>query len=336
MRAYIDYQNILSFFGSNNNPLFGDCLRMLKSQCDLYFNFPKEVLLQDQDLQAIFVQLTSGSKNAPKPRFLDTSFPSRPLKSNAQNELMSREELTAVYLLDDDKVQNFKDKGGIIVAGKGQEVDTLSLLFFDDYQFSKSYAPKKEMPTWQALEPTVRPCTDIIITDRYLFSSTELLDYNIHSYLSVLGGKYHNKKVNVVIFTCLSQSFKGEDGKTHTFIPDWEKLKTELKSNLKGALGSSPNVTIVALRKVEEHDRTIFTNYNNSYSGDSLIYYDSNWNYISNGRHYTIHSHGLRENLSRGFYFIDNMQSILSGLTSARDKECIYGDKKSNFLKFPD
>lgn len=336
MRAYIDYQNVLSFFGSNDHPLFRDCLRMLKSQCDLYFNFPKETLLQDQNLQAIFVQLTSGSKDSPKPKFLETPFPSRPLKSNAQNEMVSREELTAVYLLDDEKVQSVKDKGGILVGGKDQEVDILSLLFFDDYQFSKSYAPKKEMPNWSALAPTVRPCTDIIIADRYLFSSTELLDFNIHSYLSVIGGKYQNKKVNVVIFTSLSQSFKGTDGKTHTFTPDWNKLKTELKSKLKDTLGASPNVTIVALRRIEEHDRTIFTNYNNSYSGDSLTYYDSNWNHISNGRHYTVHSHGLQGNLSHGFYFIDDMQHVLSRLTSEREKECIYGDKKSNFLKFPD
>ena len=142
--------------------------------------------------------------------------------------------------------------------------------------------------------------------------------------------------VNIVIFTCLTQEFKGEDGKKHFFIPDWVKTKTELKNKIRTVLGSSPNVTIVALRRITEHDRTIFTNYNNSYSGDSLTYYDSKWNYISNGRHFTVHSHGLRHNLLQGFCFIDDMQAILNNLTSAKDKECIYGDKKSNFLKFPD
>lgn len=85
--------------------------------------------------------------------------------------------------------------------------------------------------------------------------------------------------------------------------------------------------------RVDEHDRTIFTNYNNSYSGDSLTYYDSKWNHITKGRHYAIHSHGLRENLENGYLFIEDMQSVLNSL-SAKEKENIVGDKKCGFLKF--
>ena len=82
MRVYIDLANLLSFFGSSQHPKFEDALRMLKSQCDLYFNFSKDVLISDEALRAIILQLTSGSKDSPKPKFFDELFPARPLKSN--------------------------------------------------------------------------------------------------------------------------------------------------------------------------------------------------------------------------------------------------------------
>lgn len=166
-----------------------------------------------------------------------------------------------------------------------------------------------------------------------MFSNEELLEYNLHAYLSVLGGDFPGKKVNIVLFTCLKQQYKSSDGRTQFFTPDWNKLKSELKGSLKRKYGASPNVTIVPLMRVDEHDRTIFTNYNNSYSGDSLTYYDSKWNHITKGRHYAIHSHGLRENLENGYLFIEDMQSVLNSL-SAKEKENIVGDKKCGFLKF--
>ncbi len=335
MRIYIDQLNIVSFFKDKKHPLFEDSLRMLKSQSDLYFNFPKATLLSDEALQVIITQMTSGSKDTPKPKFKEEPFPPRPLKSNVHGDLVHREDLTAAYLITDEKITSVQQQGCLLVGGEGQEVETISQLFFDDFQFTKSFTPKKDMPSWEALAHTVRPCTDIIIVDRYLFASEELLDYNLHAFLAVLGGNLPNRKFNLVIFTSKTQIID-INGKKSQFTPDWGKLRNAIRSYLKKKYGSTPNVTIVTLNRVEEHDRTIFTNYNNSYSGDSLTYYDSNWNHISKGRNYAVHSHGLRENLTKGFYFIDDMQDILNGLTSVRDKECIVGDKKCNFLKFPD
>lgn len=335
MRVYIDQPNIVSFFRDKEHPLFGDCLRMLKSQADLWFNFPKSCLLTNEALKVIITQLVSGSKDSPKPKFSEEPFPSRPLKSNTHSEFSTREQLTAVYLLKDDKIENVKKKDCILIGGEGEEVETLSKMFYEDFQFTKSLVPKKDMPNWKSLTLWVLPCTDIIITDRYLFSSQELLDYNLHAYLNVLAGENPGKKFNVVIFTCLQQEYKSADGKKCYFTPDWNKLKSDIKARLKGKFGTTPNVTIVPLSRIEEHDRTIFTNYNNSYSGDSLTYYDSKWNHISKGRHYAIHSHGLRENLENGFFFIEDMQKVLDNL-SARDKENIIGDRKSEFLTFPD
>lgn len=90
MRVYIDKSNLLSFFGSYGHPNFEDALRMLKSQCDLFFNFSKEVVLSDEALRTIILQLTSGSNDSPKPKFLDVMFPERPLKANFHTGLSDR------------------------------------------------------------------------------------------------------------------------------------------------------------------------------------------------------------------------------------------------------
>lgn len=339
MRVYFDRANLLSFFACKEKDIdfFEDCLRMLRSQCDMIFNFPKSLLLQDKDLQEAFTQFNDGCKgHSFHHKFFESPFPSRPLNPNVHKQMVSREDLTAIYLIDDEKSDMVKHKGCILIGNKGEEIEILSKLYFEHFQFTKAFTPEHDMPNWNILEPVALPCTDIIITDKFLFSSPELLDYNLHSYLSVLVGKYEHKKMNIIIFTCFKQKIKGADGKIIEWSPDWNTIKSNLKSKIKKDLHATPNVTIVALQSIDEHDRTIFTNYNNSASGDSLTYYDSHWNLISNVRYFTVYSHGLRDNLSMGFYYIDDMQGILDNMTSVKDKEKIYGDKICNFLKFPD
>lgn len=328
MRAYIDKSNLLSFVESKEHPLYGDCLRMLKSQFDLHFNFPRSSLSVCEELRSIIPLLTSGSKDAPMPVFNEQLFPSRPLKSNFYTDLTTQD-LTAVYLLDDEKIDGAKSKGHILIGCKGEEVDVLSKLFFEEYQYTKSFNPRTDMPNWGALKPTVLPCTDIILADRYVFSDENLLKCNLCELLSEIGGRIKEKKINIVIFT--NQEYTNA-GKRYTH--DLEKLKNEIRQHLKNVFEATPNITIVSRCKF--HDRMIFTNYNHSCSGDSLTYYDSKGNIITNCSNYAVHSHGLRENLKRGFNLIAEMQTEINELTSLSDKECIIGDRKSNFLSFPD
>lgn len=128
MRVYIDQPNIISFFRAKDHALFGDCLRMLKSQADLRFNFSKSTLLSDEALQMVITQLTSGSKDAPRPKFADELFPIRPLKSNIHADFSCRDDLTAVYLIKDEKVKSVQQKGYILIADEGQEIEILSEL----------------------------------------------------------------------------------------------------------------------------------------------------------------------------------------------------------------
>ena len=335
MRAYIDSKNLISLYSSSDETLFNDCIRMLKSQFDLFFCFKKEEFESNEFLNAIIIDLVDGNGETKVIR-TDIDFPERPLKNNFHVNTTNIEDLSAVYLLDDDNTNAVKEKGCVLIGGVGEEIETLSKLFFDDYQFSKTLTPKHHMPKWEAISPYVLPCSDIIIVDRYLFSNLDIVDFNIHYFLKILGGEYLNKKINIVIFTCYEQEYTDSQGKKQFWTPNWENIKKNIRISLKEKYKSAPNITLITLRKIQEHDRTIFTNYGNHYSGDSLNYYDSKGVLITKGRYYTIHSHGSRENLCNAYYFIKDMQAEIDRLVKINNSDAIIGDKKSNFLTFPD
>ena len=333
MRVYFDEKNIASFFGSSSHTAFQDCLRMIKSQCDIYFTFPKEIFA-NPPYNLILNQLSSGRGISLKPQFIEL-FPPRPLKSNIHKDF-NRDELTAVYLIDDEKIETVKSVGAVLIGAPGEEIDTLSKLFYDDYQYTISFTPKEDMPTWDVLSSVIQPCSDIIIIDRFLFAEQELIEYNLHSFLKVISNNSVEKKFNLVIFTDSVQQIR-INGRIEQFEPDWSKIRSDIisyfrKINKRSAI----NVTIVASREIGEHDRSIFMNYANHSSGDSLNYYDSNGRIITNGRHYTIYSHGLRKNLDNGYSIIDDMQNVINKISSPQKKDAIFGDKKCHFLKFPD
>lgn len=336
MRVYIDLDNLSSLLSSFNDRLFDDSLRMLKSQCELFFNFPKSILSLNKELMVVLTRLTDGSKNTPRPVFRDEPKPKRPIKSNFYAALDDREDLTAIYLLDDEKVHTAKSKGNLLIGGFGEEISTLSRLFYEDYQFTRSFTPAKEMLTWNILESLVLPCSDIIIVDPYLFSEEKLLDYNLHALLRVLVPKTSDSKIKLVIFTAPSYSVKDSNGKTIKLKPEWKTIRKNIIKFLKFD-NVTAKVTIVASSKINEHDRSIFTNYYNLHSGDSFNYYDSKNNLITKGRHFTVHSHGSKENLSKGYTLIDDMQVVINNLKNENGyEESIIGDKESNFLRFSD
>ena len=332
MRVYFDKKNIASFFASSARTAFQDCLRMIKSQCDIYFTFPKEIFA-NPPYSLILNQLSSGRSISSKPQFIGL-FPPRPLKSNVHKDF-NRDELTAAYLIEDEKIDVVKRAGAVLIGAPGEEIDTLSKLFYDDYQYTTSLTPKRDMPSWEVLSSVIQPCSDIIIIDRFLFAEQELIEYNLHSFLKIISNNSIEKKFNLVIFTDPVQQIK-INGKIETFKPDWTKMRADIISYFKQMdRRSAVNVTIVASREIGEHDRSIFMNYANHSSGDSLNYFDSQGRIITNGRHYTIYSHGLRQNLDNGYSIIDDMQNVIDKISSSQKKDVIFGDKECNFLNFP-
>ncbi len=332
MIAYFDIENLSSYTKSSGKALFDDCNRMIKGQFDLVFNFTKEELqAESKNNPAIMMwitQMTQGFKG--KISYSNGNiFPMRPLKSNTHKSF-NREQLSAAYLINDPRIANIKENGCILYSGVGQEVEVLSSLFKDeDYQFQKNLEIRK-MTSWNNLDPYMMPATDIIIVDQYCLSDDTIYENNIYSLIDVLCKKIKNSAINITVLTLPSNY----DRNTKiTFYPDWNKIKDTIKKRVKCITGIEPKVTFVLSKNLDEHDRTIFTNYQYFVSGDTINYFDSNNKLISDGRYFYINSAAHRDHLEAMSSFIVDMQAIINNVKRL-NADNIKFDKESCFLSF--
>lgn len=283
MNVYIDKANILSFLQQNKDKRFLPCNQMLKEQCDLKFNFSKDELSSDKILLAWLTTLSSGMNGTVQ---WNVKFPNRPLKANCYTTF-SRYQLCSVYLLDDEKVDNLLAKGILLLAKPGGEIDILSNLWFPKKQYQKNIF--RQLTTWQDLSNYLSPCTDIIIVDQFLFSDATLLESNIYTLVGCLCSFAHHSKINIVIFT-LKETYNKET--KLTIIPNWKKILEEISDKIQSKVGTSPNIVIVTASKenLQEHDRSLFTNYKFYSSGDTMNYFDSAGRKITKGRNFNVYS----------------------------------------------
>lgn len=332
MIAYFDIENLSSYIKSKAKDAFEDCNRMIKRQFDLVFNFTKEELQKEsKNNPAILMWITQMTQGiAGKITYSNGSvFPVRPLKSNTHKSF-NREQLSAAYLINDPRIANIKENGCILYSGVGEEVEVLSSLFKDeDYQFQKDLEIRK-MNSWNNLNPYMMPATDIIIVDQYCFSDETLYENNIFSLINVLCQKIKNSAINITILT-LPSNFDRKS--RQNFTPDWGNIKTVIKRKVKSITGFEPKVTFVLSNTLEEHDRTIFTNYQYFVSGDTINYFNSKNELISNGRHFSIKSLARRDHLEAMSNFIDDMQAIINNVKRLNADNIKY-DKESCFLSF--
>lgn len=334
MNIYIDKPNLLSVVHSAKKENYNDCMRMLKDNFRIFFTFSKKDIVDleqndKQDVMQWLTQMVTGINSSnTDPVKWESTFPPRPLDTSSFNS----EQLSSVYCLSkdsDSKMLSQIKKGNLIIACEGQEIEALSSLFFGSFQFTKDIFD--EVSSWSDLEKYISPCTDIVITDLYIFSSPEIYQQNIYSLLRVLGSKANNSKINVIIFTLKSNYIK--ESKIE-FEPDWDTIYSKIRKCAEKH--SSFNVTFVTASKetLEEHDRTIFTNYKVFASGDTYNYFNSNGERITKGRWLHVHSSAIKNNEAKASKFIQDMQSIVDEIEKKKNDRLIKKDKISNFLVF--
>ena len=318
MRIYFGIHNIISFIHSikDNRQLFEDCLRMIKDNLSIRWCFEKEEIerLSKDDRDDFYSWLRMMDSLSETPRWGD-SVPN-PINLSDWNLL------TAIYCID-----NVPQNKGLIVAHLGQELDAISSLLFDGNQFTINVF--HDISKWDDLKDYSSPCTDIIIADPFVFSSPDLYDTNIYSILRELCIKTDGR-INIVFFTLR------EDPQSH-MAPDWDKIYEGIRSKcVKSKKTPKPNVTFVnASKKVlDEHDRTIFTNYKLYASGDSYNYFDTSSNRITKGRYLYINSGASKRNEQSAKKFIDDMQNIVNEIKKKANPSLIIKDKKSNVITF--
>lgn len=338
MRLYIDKSNLFSFLSSKGKEGFEDCLRMIKNQLDVYFYFEKECLNQDRELLVLFQGAFASGIGASKKCFYTINsrdYPKRPLKGNCCNSFDS-EQLSAIYLLADneeDKIDFLQKRGNIVLGKKGEELNKLSQLIYDDYQYSMEF-PISEMEDigWSALDKYILPCTDILLIDNYILSDKTKYDHNFYPLIRTLVKCGVGKIVNIVVVT----KKKNHNRENNTdFEPDWYEIKEKIKAEVKKEIDAKDtNVTFVFLPKdIDEHDRTIITNYLRIYSGDSYNYLDKNKKIITKSQCIHINSRTYNNTHKYACKAIEKIQKNINE-AKTRNNDLILGDKKSSILFF--
>ena len=317
MNIYIDKANLISFIKSVHDNRYDDCKRMLKNQKNnIIINCKKDTLLNSPEFSSWIRTMTDGLKSSIC--FSDSLFPDRPIKGNSYNSFQT-DHLSALYLIDDSESDKIIKRGCILLSSVGNEVETLSKLFFNDYQFTENIEVKK-LKNWDFIKTYAMPLTDIIVVDQFCLSSPEINDFNIIQLLKNLSSNVRNTVINIVIFTA-KESYHSPEAKEH------------IKRELKKSIGCPPNVTIVLASKnnLNEHDRNIFTNYQAIDSGDTFNYFNSRYDLITKGRNLHIKSKANSDIEKSALLLIHDMQDLICTLNN---DSLFIGDRKSNYLSF--
>jgi len=324
MNVYIDKSNLLSLIHSRSDNLYADSVKLLKKQLNIFFNFSKDDLKQDEVLMAWFATFTQGVGINNTFEF-NTTFPERPLKSNTYKSF-DAEGLSSVYLLEDEKCDSLKSSGTILIGKVGEEIDVLGKLFLNqkDYLFEKKWRiGSKLFSKWNDLTSYSLPLTDIIIVDQYILKNkdtdTDTLDTNLIEYLFVLTHSV-NSKINIVIIT-----------HPDNIDYDFNTLRSKINTKVKSSTRAKPNITLIKTRK--EHDRTILTNYNRIYSGDTFNFWNNQGKKITKGKEIAYSSIAKSENHFLAKELISDIQKTINW-NYKNNPEYIEGDKQSGYLKF--
>lgn len=317
MEIYFDRENLLSFIKSVHDDRFNDCNRMLKRQKNkITINCLKEKLMESPEAGNWIRTMTDGLQSSIV--FTDSLFPERPIKSNSYISFRMNH-FSALYLIDDIDSNKIIQRGCILLDNVGKEVESLSTLYYDDYQFTKNIEVK-ELNNWGFLRQYAMPLTDIIIVDQFCLSSPELIESNLVQLLKELSSKVKETKINIVVFTA-KESYYSNDA------------ISQIKRELKKSIGCAPNVTIVLSSKqnLKEHDRSIVTNYQALDSGDTYNYFNSKNDLITKGRYLHIKSKANFDNEKSSTSLLTDMQALIN---SINNEDLLIGDKQSNFLSF--
>lgn len=324
MDIYIDKENLLSLINSKTENLYNDCIKTLKKQLNVFFNFPKDELKQDDKLMSWFTDFSQGVGENNSFVF-GNNFPLRPLKSNFY-KTFNLHQLSSIYLINDEKADLLKNSGTILIGKPGEEISILNNLFINqnDYLFDKKWKiGSLNFQKWSDLHKYSLPVTDIIIVDPYVCSDQNLIQFNLLPFLSSITHKV-KAKINIIIYTdkdaCLSYDY----------------LSPIIRKTISNITGANPNFTLIkytdkrGIPSKAEHDRTIFSNYLRIYSGDTINYFNSQGK-ITKGREIHYVSLARDENYQLAFELINDLQSNINFLNKNGGVE---GDKISGYLSF--
>lgn len=327
----MDFPNFCSYLNSMSNQDFYECNKILLGSCNLHFSFDKSEMNKTKKVTRSNFEIWLRGATTNRQGWCNEwgcAFPQRPVEiDKVPNENFTAEQLTSIYMLDGEGVKDWAEKGNLLVAPVGEELNVIKKLQIDgEFRPSTPFLIYR-MNDWSTVEKNCAPCTDIIIVDRFIFAQSDW-EYESNSYalLKSLCRWAKNTPINIVIFT----QDNYPDGHQNIRIP-LETIKRNLKELLGREIGVEPNVTFVIISRVDKHDRKILTNYKMYESGDSFKYF-KNGGLSSHGDCLNIHSLYDKRNHEVAWEIIESLQNIVN--EKKKGLGLILGNQKSLFLNF--
>lgn len=336
MNLIIDKENLLQFLRSKNvdSDLHKECLRLLKRQMHVIFNFDKQELLNDKSFkEEVLEELNMYG-------FLTGAGNSDQETSSFESQILNRRTwklLSSVLLLND---KNYINNNGLLIGRIGEEHKILSSLFCNqkNYDLHTIFDIQKweNRSAWSKMTAHILPCTDIVITDRYILkNSKEKLEHNLFYIFEKISKKYAELQINLVIFY---DGFKIKEKKV-VYRPKYTPIMEEITKEFKNKFGEKSNITFVSYKHIFDesldeteknspHDRIIITNNRMFRSGDSFCYFDEEGKLKTEGKTLDVDSLANSEAHSIAESVRHDLQII------CKDNPYIFGDGKSNFIDF--
>ena len=348
MNLIIDKENLHQFVRSENvdSDLHMECLRLLKRQMHVIFHFDAHILTDPSNREILenlnMYGFFTGAGNSDQKTSFEPQISNRP----------KWDILSSVLLLNN---QNYINNNGLLIGRIGEEHTILSSLFcnknydlhtiFDIQKWENHYA-------WNKMTDYLLPCTDIVITDRYILKNKEeKLKNNLYYILEQISKKYADLQINLVIF------YDGFKIKYHTKnisnggidrvitekkidkIPKINKTIKDIAKQFNKLFGKKSKITFVSYKHIineslqeEEknspHDRIIITNNRMFRSGDSFCYFDEKDKLITEGKTLDVDSLANSEAHSIAESIRHDLQMI------CEKNPYIFGDGISNFIDF--
>lgn len=316
MNLVIDKSNIESLISSVNDADYKDCMQILRQGVNLILNFDKSEInpstREGQNLISWLRSIITDKGFKSKHPEWRKKFDSSSLKTNFVTSLSS-DEKRDIYLFDNlDVVSKIKEKGAILIGAVGDEISLLRSIILNDTE-----RPACQIGSWSNYIPCL-PVTDIIICDNHYFKHKDVYNSNDNELIRALCVLPKQSPVHCIIIT--------KRDEIDPAINVQDEL-VSLKSLIKDLTDSTKSsVTIVSTYRT--HDRNALTNYFRLKCGSCYHLKD---NGLKKDVTAEIKTHANLTNEAISLHLLSEYQQIIN--ENAND---IIGDKKSNFLKFPD
>ena len=239
-------------------------------------------------------------------------------------------------------IHRYQQAKELMIYGLGEEAQFFTTVFLG-YPSRESHRGmligKEGFRQWNDLRPYVTPLTDLVLIDRYIGNDNSLLASNLFSIVRLFHANKQGR-TNIILLTDKRELAKGGHSP--------KSLQKKIKEEIADIPGCTAKVTVVCwssdtrqnrqqypeIKRFEEHDRTLVTNYTRWKSGDSFNYFDSQNRRITSGRSMDIFSLAKRDNLAEAQDLLNDINDYLQWCKSS-NPDNIVGDRSSRLLNIP-